>query len=327
MTPQTTFRKKIASLGLILLLPWFINQCKPKSEDTTMVSNPKELKLSLAEWSIHRSLDSGILKAEDFAAIAKNDFGITAVEYVNSFYKDHATDKAYWKKMRASADSLGVKSLLIMVDDEGDLGNPDAGERKTAVENHFKWVDAASILGCHSIRINAFGDGSKEDVQAAMVDALKQLGTYAAKANINVLIENHGLYSADGKWVAEIMQQVNMANVGTLPDFGNWCLSHKWGSTQPGKECTEVYDRYQGVVETLPFAQGVSAKSYTFNEQGEEIVIDYSRMLKLVRDSDFNGYIGIEYEGEPLSEPDGIRATKALLEKTWDKLNQEKPIQ
>lgn len=327
MTPQTTFRKKIASLGLILLLPWFINQCKPKSEDTTMVSNPKELKLSLAEWSIHRSLDSGILKAEDFAAIAKNDFGITAVEYVNSFYKDHATDKAYWKKMRASADSLGVKSLLIMVDDEGDLGNPDAGERKTAVENHFKWVDAASILGCHSIRINAFGDGSKEDVQAAMVDALKQLGTYAAKANINVLIENHGLYSADGKWVAEIMQQVNMANVGTLPDFGNWCLSHKWGSTQPGKECTEVYDRYQGVVETLPFAQGVSAKSYTFNEQGEEIVIDYSRMLKLVRDSDFNGYIGIEYEGEPLSEPDGIRATKALLEKTWDKLNQEKPLQ
>ncbi|MEY4931074.1 MAG: hypothetical protein RI909_1798, partial [Bacteroidota bacterium] len=220
MTPQTTSRKKLASLGLILLLPWLINQCKPKSEDNSMVSNPKELKLSLAEWSIHRSLESGILKAENFAAIAKNDFGITAVEYVNSFYKDHATDQAYWKKMRATADSLGVKSLLIMVDEEGDLGNPNAEERKKSVENHFKWVDAASILGCHSIRINAFGDGSKEDVQAAMVDALKQLGTYAAKANINVLIENHGLYSADGKWVAEIMQQVNMANVGTLPDFG-----------------------------------------------------------------------------------------------------------
>jgi len=214
-----------------------------------------------------------------------------------------------------------------MVDEEGDLGNPNADERNKAVENHYKWVDAANILGCHSIRINAFGDGSKEEVQIAMVDALKQLCTYAAVKNINVLIENHGLYSADGKWVAEIMQQVNMTNVGTLPDFGNWCLSHKWGSTQPGKECTEVYDRYQGVAETLPFAQGVSAKSYTFNEQGEEIVIDYSKMLKLVKDSGFDGYIGIEYEGEPLSEPDGIRATKALLEKTWERLGHEKSLQ
>lgn len=327
MKTLTPFRKKLMPLALLILLPWFINQCKPKTDDTIMATTSKELKLSLAQWSIHRSLDSGILKAENFAAIAKNDFGISAVEYVNSFYRDHATDEAFWRKMRATADSLGVKSLLIMVDEEGDLGNPNADERKKAVENHYKWVDAASILGCHSIRINAFGDGPKEEVQIAMVDALKQLCTYAAAKNINVLIENHGLYSADGKWVAEIMRQVNMTNVGTLPDFGNWCLSHKWGSTQPGKECTEVYDRYQGVAETLPFAQGVSAKSYTFNEQGEEIVIDYSKMLKLVKDSGFDGYIGIEYEGEPLSEPDGIRATKALLEKTWEKLGQEKSLQ
>jgi sugar phosphate isomerase/epimerase len=283
--------------------------------------NPKELKISLAEWSIHRSLDSGILKAENFAAIAKNDFGITAVEYVNSFYKEHSTDAVFWKKMRNTADSVGVKSLLIMVDEEGDLGNPNSEERSKAVENHYKWVDAASLLGCHSIRINAFGDGSKEEVQAAMVDALKQLCTYAAKANINVLIENHGLYSADGQWVAEIMRKVNMPNVGTLPDFGNWCLSHKWGSTEPGKECNQVYDRYQGVSETLPFAKGVSAKSYVFDEQGEEKVIDYNKMLKMVKESDFSGYIGIEYEGSPLSEPDGIRATKALLEKSWAKLS------
>jgi len=286
-----------------------------------MNSESKELKISLAEWSIHRSLENGVLKPENFAAIAKNDFGISAVEYVNSFYKDHATDSAFWKRMRKMADSLGVKNLLIMVDEEGDLGNPNPEERKQAVENHYKWVDAANILGCHSIRINAFGDGSKEEVQAAIVDALKQLCTYAGKFNINVLIENHGLYSADGKWVVEIMRQVNMPNVGTLPDFGNWCTSHKWGSTEPGKPCTEVYDRYLGVSETLPFAKGVSAKSYVFNEQGEEKVIDYSKMLRMVKDSDFSGYIGIEYEGSPLSEPDGILATKALLEKTWAKLN------
>jgi L-ribulose-5-phosphate 3-epimerase len=320
MKLSTSLRFKLTTLALIGLLPWYLNQCKPKSEDSTMTTgNPKELKISLAEWSIHRSLDSGIFKAENFAAIAKNDFGITAVEYVNSFYKEHATDAVFWKKMRSTADSLGVKSLLIMVDEEGDLGNPDSEERKKAVENHYKWVDAASLLGCHSIRINAFGDGTKEEVQAAMVDALKQLCTYAAKANINVLIENHGLYSADGQWVAEIMRNVNMPNVGTLPDFGNWCLSHKWGSTEPGKECNQVYDRYQGVSETLPFAKGVSAKSYVFDEQGEEKVIDYNKMLKMVKDSDFSGYIGIEYEGSPLSEPDGIRATKALLEKSWAK--------
>jgi sugar phosphate isomerase/epimerase len=315
--------KQLTPWVLILSLAFCLSQCKPKSTESSVpISNTKELKISLAEWSIHRSLESGTLKAEDFASIAKNDFGIDAVEYVNSFYKDHATDQVFWEKMRAKSDSLGVKNLLIMVDEEGDLGNPKAEERMKAVENHYKWVDAAHILGCHSIRINAFGDGSKEEVQAAMVDALKELGTYAAKSNINVLIENHGLYSADGKWVTEIMRQVNMPNVGTLPDFGNWCTSHKWGSTEPGKECNEVYDRYLGVSEFLPYAKGVSAKSYVFDEQGEEKIIDYSKMLKMVKNSDFSGYIGIEYEGSPMSEPDGIRATKALLENTWKKLNQ-----
>lgn len=282
------------------------------------MTNPtRELKLSLAQWSIHRSLENGTLKAEDFAAIAKNDFGITAIEYVNGFYRDHATDAAFWTGMRAKADSLGVTSLLIMVDDEGDLGNPDDQARLAAVENHYKWVDAASILGCHSIRVNAFGEGNKDSVKVAMIEALKRLSTYAASKNINVLIENHGLYSSDGQWVADVIKQVNMANCGTLPDFGNWCTSAKWGSTQEGKDCAEVYDRYQGVAELLPFAKSVSAKSYKFDDAGNETVMDYSRLLKIVYDSDFEGYIGIEYEGDPLSEPDGIRATKALVEREW----------
>jgi L-ribulose-5-phosphate 3-epimerase len=313
--------KKLAPFAF-LLLPFLMNDCNPKRERISeIVTDSIKLKLSLAQWSIHRALEKGELKAEDFASIAKNDFGIHAIEYVNSFYKDHATDKVFWKKMRITADSLQVKSLLIMIDEEGDLGNPKADERKKAVENHFKWVDAARILGCHSIRINAFGDGSKEEVQAAMVDALKQLCKYAAQSNINVLIENHGLYSSDGKWIAEIMRQVNMPNCGTLPDFGNWCTAAKWGSTQDGKDCKEVYDRYQGVSEMLPFARGVSAKSYSFNEQGEEKIIDYGKMLKMVKESKFTGYVGIEYEGSPLSEKEGILATKALVEKTWQQLN------
>jgi sugar phosphate isomerase/epimerase len=305
---------------LILLLT--VSFCKQRSNESEQMNKTPELKISLAQWSIHRALDSGKLNPENFAAIAKNDFGISAVEYVNQFYRAHATDELFWRKMRATADSLDVKSLLIMVDDEGDLGNPKAEERKKAVENHYKWVDAAKILGCHSIRINAFGEGSKEEVKAAMIDALKQLCAYAIKDSINVLIENHGLYSSDGKWIAEVIQNVNMSNCGTLPDFGNWCTAVKWGSTEPGKDCKEIYDRYQGVSEMLPFAKGVSAKSYSFDDQGNEQTIDYAKMLKIVKDAkSFSGYVGVEYEGSPLSETDGIRATKALLEKTWQEIN------
>jgi sugar phosphate isomerase/epimerase len=315
-----TFLRTVLLVFFVLSL--LIIACKTKS---TAEGKPAEdtltLKLSLAQWSIHRALDSGTLRAEDFASIAKNEFGIDAIEYVNSFYKDHASDKSFWQKMRATADSLNVKSLLIMVDGEGDLGNPGAEERKKSVENHYKWVDAASILGCHSIRINAFGEGTKEEVQQAMIDALKQLCTYAAKSNINVLIENHGLYSSDGKWIVEIMRQVNMANCGTLPDFGNWCTTAKWGSTQDGKDCKEVYDRYVGISDMLPFARGVSAKSYAFNEQGDETIIDYGKMLKMVKDAKFSGYVGIEYEGSQLNEFAGIRATKKLLEESWKEVN------
>lgn len=308
------------ALGVVYLCSFLIIGCKPKSTpEGEIVADSSKLKLSLAQWSIHRALRSGALRAEDFAYIAKNDFGINAVEYVNSFYKNHASDSAFWQMMRAKADSLKVISLLIMVDEEGDLGNPKVEERNKAVENHYKWVDAARILGCHSIRVNAFGEGTKAEVQQAMVDALKQLCAYAAKNNVNVLIENHGLYSSDGKWIAEIMQQVNMPNCGTLPDFGNWCVSAKWGGTQAGSNCKQQYDRYTGVADMLPFARGVSAKAYAFNQQGQETIINFDKMLKLVADAKFTGYVGIEYEGDLLTEPEGILATKALLEKSWKK--------
>ncbi len=310
---------KTHAIRLICLLLFFnLLQCKTKS--TVETPPAPTLKISLAQWSIHRALEQGNLQAEDFAAIAKNDFGISAVEYVNSFYKDHASDTAFWQMMKAKADSLEVKSLLIMVDNEGDLGNPKEEERITAEANHHKWVDAAKILGCHSIRINAFGDGTKEEVKAAMIESLRALGAYAATKNINVLIENHGLYSADGKWVAEVITTVNLPNVGTLPDFGNWCTAAKWGSTEPSKQCQEAYDRYQGVSDMLPFAKGVSAKSYQFDADGNEKIIDYPRMLQLVRDAGYNGYIGVEYEGDLLSESEGIKATKNLLEKSWQNM-------
>lgn len=313
MNSRRTFIKQLAAGAAVLPLA-SLASCTGKREEKQETMNTPPLNISLAQWSIHRALEQGTLKAIDFAAIARQ-YEFTAIEYVNGFYRDHATDETYWNNLKKLADDSGVKNLLIMVDEEGDLASTDAAARTKAVENHFKWVNAASLLGCHSIRINAFGEGSKEEVQKAMIEAMSRLGEYAAKANINVLIENHGLYSSDGKWVSDVIRQVNMPNCGTLPDFGNWCLTAKWGSTQI--ECTEQYDRYQGVADLLPYAKGVSAKSYAFNEKGEETRIDYPRMLQLVKDSGFTGHIGVEFEGFDMSEPDGILATKALLEKAW----------
>ncbi|MEN8124184.1 MAG: TIM barrel protein [Bacteroidota bacterium] len=276
------------------------------------------LKLSLAQWSLHRQFDNGSLDSDDFASIAINTYGINAVEYVNKWYTDSGEDEKFWINMKERADNVGVKSLLIMVDDEGDLGIANDMERKKSVENHYKWVNAAKILGCHSVRVNAFGDSDKNIFRSAIIDSMGRLSDYAAKENINIIIENHGLYSSDAKLITEIIEQVNKSNFGTLADFGNWCLSAKWGSTQG--DCSEAYNRYQGVSEFLPFAKGVSAKSYNFNEKGENTKIDYYKMLEIVKNSGYNGHIGIEYEGEILSEHEGILATKALIEKVWRSL-------
>ena len=278
----------------------------------------QNLKLSLAQWSLHRQFFDGHINPNDFASIAINTYGIKAVEYVNQFYKDLGKDEKFWISMKERADNVDVKSLLIMVDDEGDLGLSNDKERKKSVENHFKWVNAAKILGCHSIRVNAFGEDSKEAFRTAIIDSMGQLSDYAARENINVIIENHGLFSSDAKLITDIVKHVNKPNFGTFPDFGNWCLSAKWGSTQG--DCSEAYDRYQGVSEFLPFAKAVSAKSYNFNAKGEDTIIDYFKMLQIVKDSGYSGYIGIEYEGEILSEHEGILATKALIEKVWRSL-------
>ena len=273
---------KTAAMGVgALQIPNLFTACTVSTKKADMPDPAPTLKISLAQWSLHRAIEQGVVRAADFAGIAINEYGFDAVEYVSGFYKENARDEKFWNTLRASSDQYGVTNLLIMIDDEGDLGSLGK-ERKAAVENHFKWIDAAKILGCHSVRVNAFGEGDKVSVQAAMIDSMGELCAYAEKENIHVLIENHGLYSADGRWVAGIMEAVGRPNCGTLPDFGNWCTNAKWGSTQ-GDQCSESYDPYQGVAEMLPYAKGVSAKSYHFGAEGMETKIDYARMLQLVR--------------------------------------------
>lgn len=264
--------------------------------------------ISLAQWSLHQALQSGKLNHLDFPSTAKNEFGIEAVEYVNQFFADKAKDKSYLNEMNSRCNDLGVRQLLIMVDREGGLAVLDDTERTEAIENHYKWVEAANHLGCHSIRVNAFGEGTREETKQAAVDGLGRLAEFAKDFDINVLVENHGGYSSDGKWLSGVMKRVDMDNCGTLPDFGNFCIRRDQDS-----DCKEEYDIYKGVKELMPYAKGVSAKSYDFDKEGYETTINFAKMLKIIKDSGFTGYIGIEYEGDELSESEGIMATKQLL--------------
>ena len=256
-------------------------------------------KISLAEWSLNRSIRKGLLTNMDFPRITKETYGLDAVEYVSTFFRDKAEDTQYLTQLKNECDKYGVKSLLIMVDGEGNLADTSMAARTKAIENHYKWVKAAKFLGCHSIRVNAAGRGTMGQVQAAAIDGLGRLSAYAADYNINVIVENHGGNSSYGKWLAEIMQAVNKPNCGTLPDLGNFY----------------EYDKYQGVKDLMPFAKGVSGKTHDFDENGNETQIDYVRMMKIVADSGYKGYIDVEYEGNKLSEDEGIKATIALLRK------------
>jgi len=260
--------------------------------------------ISLAEWSFHRTLFANKMDHLDFPRTAKQDFGISAVEYVNQFFKDKARDQKYLAEMKKRTGDLGVRNVLIMIDEEGALGDPDENRRKQAVENHYKWVEAAKFLGCHSIRVNAQSQGEYAEQQERAADGLRRLTEFGAEHQINVIVENHGGLSSNGEWLSSVIKKVNHPRCGTLPDFGNFNLGN-------GNQ----YDRYKGVKEMMPFAKGVSAKSMDFDEQGNETKIDYPRMMKIVIDAGYRGHVGIEYSGERLSEPDGIRATKKLLER------------
>jgi len=306
---------------------------KEQSAEASSEANAAALffNISLAQWSLHKSffgegLSSwenfgklwdehpdkvlqGVLNPVDFPTIAKRDFGINAVEYVNVFYYSKKNDLQFWKDLRKQCDDQGVKSLMIMCDREGNLGDTDEAARTQAVENHYGWVDAAKILGCHSIRVNAAGNGTAEEVKAAAIDGLGRLTAYGQDNGINVIVENHGGYSSDGQWLSSVIAEVASDYCGTLPDFGNFCVEGGHGN------CIREYDRYQGVKELMPFAKGVSAKSHDFDEEGNETHTDYERMMKIVKDAGFTGYVGVEYEGDVLSEADGIKATKKLLEK------------
>jgi sugar phosphate isomerase/epimerase len=302
MTTRRQFLAASAGLAAATALPSLVS-----SQDKQPL-----FQISLAQWSLHKTLFGGKLDNRDFAKAAKMDYGIDAIEYVNQFWKDKAKDAAYVAELKKRAEDLGVKTLLIMCDGEGDLGHSDDQRRTTAVENHYKWVEAAKELGCHSIRVNAASDRklSFEEQQKLAADGLRRLSEFAAPHGLNVIVENHGGLSSNGQWLAGVMKLVDKKNCGTLPDFGNFRVSND-----------EEYDRYKGVDELMPFAKAVSAKSKDFDAEGNDTQTDFFKMMQIVLKHGYHGYCGIEYEGSKLSEPEGILATKKLLERVREKLS------
>ncbi|MEX0272969.1 MAG: sugar phosphate isomerase/epimerase family protein [Flavobacteriaceae bacterium] len=316
------------SMSLVLILALF-SSCKDaqKKEETATNEPAKEVEvaatpffeLSLAQWSMHRMIRKDGVDPYTFAEKAK-EWGFTGLEYVSGlYYPELEKEKfspeamaAFVEKSNAEAKKYGLKNLLIMIDGQGDLATGDDEVRKAAVENHHKWVDAAAAMGCHSIRVNLAGSSEPEEWKKAAVDGLTQLATYAKDRNINIIVENHGGLSSNGALLAEVMATVNMDNCGTLPDFGNFCIrrndSKDWTSG-----CADEYDRYMGVKELMPYAKAVSAKSHNFDENGKETATDYVKMLQIVKDAGYNGFIGVEYEGGEIGEEAGIIATRDLL--------------
>ena len=275
--------------------------------------------IGLAQWSLNKSLKSGKIDNLDFARIAREKFDIGIVEYVNQFFINKAKDKKYLREMLNISNDNGIVNNLIMIDSEGNLGDTNKRKRNKAINNHKKWVEAAKFLGCSHVRVNAAGDGSEKEVSKNASESLAALGEFSVDYDINVIVENHGGYSSDAKWLVEVIKNAGSKNVGTLPDFGNFCIRSTpkdlsdWGATTSG--CAVEYDRYLGVEELLPYAMSVSAKSNDFDSDGNCIETDFSRMLEIIKNSDYKGYISIEYEGSNYTEEEGIRLTKSLLER------------
>ena len=304
-TNRRAFLKQAAALGTAAAIPGAL---RPAHAAQT---KPPLFEISLAEWSLNKALFGKKLDHLDFPKVARQDYGLDAIELVNQFFKDKAKDQRYLADFKRRADDNGVKILLIMCDGEGALGDPFERSRLQAVENHYKWVEAAKFFGCHSIRVNAEtkGKGSFEEQQEHAADGLGHLCMFAKKHGLNVIVENHGGLSSNGAWLAGVMKKIKEPNCGTLPDFGNFSLGD-------GQE----YDRYQGVTEMMPYAKAVSAKTNAFDARGNCIETDYRKMLKIVLAAGYHGHLGIEYEGEKHSEPEGIRATKKLLETIRDEM-------
>lgn len=264
----------------------------------------RKFRISLAEWSVHRAIRSRLITNLDFPRVAREQFGIEGLEFVNGLWEAPTQD--YVRRLKSNMQQTDTRGVLIMCDGEGMMGHSDRAVRMKAAESHRKWVDAAAELGCHSIRTNMYPD--KQPATPAEIEtfikncaeSFTDLCEYARPRKLNVIIENHGGISSDPDVVVRLMKAVNLPNFGTLPDFGNF---------------PKEIDRYEAVRKLMPYAKGVSFKCYDFGPDGRETTIDMDRMMKVVLEAGYDNWVGIEYEGDRLTEFEGIQAAKRFLDR------------
>ncbi len=265
----------------------------------------RKFRVSLAQWSLHKAIQSRLITNLDFPRIAREQFGIEGLEFVNALWE--APTHGYVQRLKDNMRKTGTQAVLIMCDNEGFLGSPDKAARLQAADNHRQWVDIAAELGCHSIRTNMY-PGQRQPSTPAEIDAFlghcaesfARLCEYARARQVHVIIENHGGISSNPDVVARLMKSANLANLGTLPDFGNF---------------PKETDRYEAVRKMMPFAKGVSFKCYDFTPDARETTIDMDRMMKIVFDAGYKDWVGIEYEGQRMTEFEGIQAARRCLER------------
>ena len=293
----------------------FANKIMKSKHLLSKQKNKNTIQLSLAQWSLNKSIHAGALDPYDFAKVASG-LGFSGIEYVTQLYADIYNAKHKGKAIQNFVDKslteshkYGLENVLIMIDEEGHLSDENETERQLAIDNHKLWIDAAAKLGCKAVRVNLYGSSNPQRWKEVSVNSLMSLSTYASKSNINILVENHGGLSSNAGLLMEVIHEVNLNNCGTLPDFGNFCIAKQ------ADTCVETYDKYKGVYEMMSKALAVSAKSYDFDRDGKETKIDYERMLRIVTEAGYAGYIGIEYEGDRMAAEDGILHTKRLIEK------------
>jgi sugar phosphate isomerase/epimerase len=318
----TTLSMGVAGAGLAASFPsWLVKNTRPPV---------LPFKLALSQFSLASQFWTKQLDPLDFPAKTMKTFGIPGLDYCSMFFADKAKDSVFLNELKKRATDSGCHNLRIMIDAEGVLGDLNKDERKKAVENHYKWIDAAATLGCEMIRVNVEGEGDPKEVAKAAEESLKTLIEYGRKSNIDVIVENHIGISCNGAWLASVMKNMNSPHCGTLADFGNFCVNRTKPPTNDiagwmQTKCLEEYDRYKGIEELMPYAKGIHAKTHVFDADGNDTETDFSKMFHIIKQSGFNGWVSIEYEGgllkmygkdsKYLDDDAGVLATKKLVEK------------
>ena len=300
MLARRQFLSKLSTTSLLALVPDFVHSQDLSAGDTW-------LKVSLQQYSFRSMLvgKSPELSTLDYPKFAVENFGINALEYFNGFFEDRSGDQKYFNELRQRCDDLGVENQLMLCRNKRAIDDADSSIRAAAAKDYLPWLEASHTLGCHSIRVDCRSVGDADEVLKQAVDGLHRICDLAKPYGIDIIVENHGNHSSNGKWLASLMRQANRENLGTLPDFGNF----------------HEYDRYKGVRETLPWARVVCAKIHEFTPEGQAANTDFLKMIRIIKDSGYEGYIAIEYEGEKPSPVEGVRLAQQLIAATLEKMS------